>query len=71
MAAASLVAQRLSPRYVARVVQADTRADVLTLSFPRPLTGGLDLQIFKRLTEAQDWLRGCQVANRPDQAKFA
>ena len=64
-------AWRLGLRYVARVVQADTRADVLTLSFPRPLTGGLDWQIFERLAEAEDWLRGYQVASRSDQAKFA
>ena len=56
---------------MAHVVQADTRADVLTLSFSRPLMGGLELRIFERLAEAEDWPRSCQVANRPDQAKFA
>ena len=56
-------ARRLGLRYVAHVVQADTRTDVLTLNFPKFRAGGdLELQIFERLAEAEDWLRACQQA---------
>ncbi|OUJ68624.1 hypothetical protein [Hymenobacter crusticola] len=47
-------------RYVAHVVQADTRTDILTLSFPAPLVGVLELQLFHHMVEAEEWLRTCQ-----------
>jgi hypothetical protein len=53
-------ALKLGLRYVAHVVQADTRTDILTLSFPNPLVGVLDLQLFDRVTDAEAWLRNCQ-----------
>ncbi|WP_324680504.1 hypothetical protein [Hymenobacter sp. GOD-10R] len=46
--------------YVAHVVQADTRTDILTLTFPAPLVGMLELQIFHQVAEAEEWLRSCQ-----------
>lgn len=53
-------AQRLGLRYVAHVVQADTRLDVLTRSFPRAVEGRVEPQIFHAVAEAEDWLRGCR-----------
>lgn len=58
-------AQRLGLRYVAHVVQADTRTDIISRSCPRPLPNGLDLQIFHRLAEAEEWLRHCQCQSPP------
>ncbi|OUJ68004.1 hypothetical protein [Hymenobacter crusticola] len=46
--------------YVAHVVQADTHTDILTLTFPEPLVGVLELQIFHQVAEAEEWLRSCQ-----------
>ncbi len=57
-------ALRLGLRYVAHVVQADTHADVLSLTFPKHLVGALELQIFEHVAEAEDWLRHCQQAAR-------
>lgn len=54
-------AQRLGLRYVAHVAQADTHTDILTLTFPAPVRGQVELQIFYHLPEAQDWLRNCQL----------
>jgi hypothetical protein len=53
-------AQRLGLRYVAHVVQADTHADILTLTLPPHSDGLLELQLFTGLPEAEDWLRSCQ-----------
>lgn len=53
-------AMRLGLRYIAHVVQADTRTDVLTLNCPAPLIEGLELQLFDDLSSAQEWLRACQ-----------
>ena len=50
----------LGLRYVAHVVQADTRTDILTLNFPEPLVGVVDLQIFEQVAHAEMWLRSCQ-----------
>jgi hypothetical protein len=47
-------------QYVAHVVQADTRTDILTLTFPAPLVGVLELQLFHQVAEAEEWLRSCQ-----------
>jgi hypothetical protein len=55
-------AQRMGLRYIAHVVQADTRADVLTLTFPEPVAGVVELQLFHTVVEAEDWLRQCQHA---------
>jgi hypothetical protein len=51
-------AQRIGLRYIAHVVQADTQVDVLTLTFPEPLVGAVELQLFH--TVAEHWLRHCQ-----------
>ena len=53
-------ALRLGLRHVAHVVQADTKADILTLTFPHLVTGTLELQIFQAVPEAEEWLRSCQ-----------
>ena len=53
-------ALRLGLRCVAHVVQADTGTDILTHNFPEPLVGSLELQIFQRVSEAEEWLRYCQ-----------
>jgi hypothetical protein len=53
-------ALQLGLRYVAHVVQADTKADVLTLTFPHSLAKKLELQIFQAVPEAEEWLRNCQ-----------
>lgn len=50
----------LGLRYVAHVVQDDTQADALTLAFPQPLVGRLDLQLFEDVASAEAWLRACQ-----------
>lgn len=53
-------AQRIGLRYIAHVVQANTKADVLTLSFPEPVVGTVEFQIFHTVAEAEEWLRSCQ-----------
>ncbi|MDF7815084.1 hypothetical protein [Hymenobacter sp. YC55] len=53
-------AQQLGLRYIAHVVQGDTRVDILTRTFLQPVIGALDLQLFHTVTEAEDWLRSCQ-----------
>ncbi|UOQ69538.1 hypothetical protein [Hymenobacter volaticus] len=45
---------------MAHVVQADTRADILTLTFPQGVVGQLELQLFEQVSEAEEWLRSCQ-----------
>lgn len=53
-------ARQLGLRYVAHVVQADARADILTLTCPVPTTNALELQLFDDVASARDWLRRCQ-----------
>lgn len=57
-------ALELGLRFVAHVVQADMRTDILTLTFPEPLVGRLELQLFTQVAEAEEWLRECQRRNR-------
>lgn len=52
-------AERLGLRYVAHVVQADQRYDIITLL--KPIRLPFDLQIFDELSDAQRWLRECRV----------
>ncbi|MBO2008961.1 hypothetical protein [Hymenobacter negativus] len=47
-------------RYVAHVVQADSLSDTITVNFQGPVAGGLELQIFQQVPEAEAWLRICQ-----------
>lgn len=47
-------------RYVAHVVQADALSDILTVRFNYGAAGGLELQIFQQVPEAEAWLRTCQ-----------
>ena len=53
-------ALQLGLRYVAHVVQADSGADILTLSFPQAVVGQIELQLFGQVREAEEWLRSCQ-----------
>lgn len=53
-------ALHLGLRYVAHVVQADTNADILTLTFPAPVAEVIELQLFHCVAEAEEWLRECQ-----------
>lgn len=53
-------ARHLGLRYVAHVVQADTHADILTVAFPGPVVGWLELQMFQALPAAEAWLHDCQ-----------
>ena len=48
-------------RYVAHVVQADALSDTITTHFQGPQVGGLELQIFQQVAEAEAWLRHCQL----------
>ncbi len=60
-------AQRLGLRYVAHVVQADTRLDILTLRTApqrQRLLDALELQFFYDVAAAEEWLRGCQQPSR-------
>lgn len=54
-------AVQLGLRYVAHVVQADTRVDILTLTFPQPVVDQIELQLFDHVSEAEEWLRHCQT----------
>ncbi|HET9503147.1 MAG TPA: hypothetical protein VFO93_06380 [Hymenobacter sp.] len=52
-------------RYVAHVVQADTRHDTLTTA---PANAGIclfELQFFDDVAEAEEWLRACQAKATP------
>ena len=53
-------AAQLGLRYVAHVVQQDTHADILTLTFPQHVMGRIELQLFHQVAEAEEWLRSCQ-----------
>lgn len=53
-------AVRLGLRYVAHVIQADRRFDVLTERLPGSLP--FELQIFQDVAQAQHWLRRCRAA---------
>jgi len=53
-------ALHLGLRYVAHVVQTDTHADILTLTFPAPIADVIELQLFYCVAEAEEWLRTCQ-----------
>lgn len=52
-------ALELGLRYVAHVVQADTRTDILTLHFPSHLVGQVELQLFEQVSQVEAWLRSC------------
>lgn len=58
-------ARRLGLRYVAHVVQADTHIDILTLAIPPCVRGQVEVQLFHRVAEAEEWLRGCQHRAEP------
>jgi hypothetical protein len=54
-------ATRLGLRYVAHIVQADRPNDTISDQFLLDLP--FELQIFHDLTDAQQWLRQCRIAN--------
>lgn len=57
-------AQQVGLRFVAHVVQADTGTDILTRTFSHTQLGQIELQVFDRLPEAQEWLRTCRRASQ-------
>jgi hypothetical protein len=54
-------AARMGLRYVAHVVQADTKHDTVTSAPLNPATCLFELQLFDNLVEAEEWLRSCQA----------
>lgn len=57
-------AARMGLRYVAHVVQADTRHDTITDSPRNPANCVFDLQFFDSVAEAEEWLRSCQASTQ-------
>lgn len=53
-------AARMGLRYVAHVVQADCLSDSITVGFRGQRVGGVELQIFQQVSEAEAWLLSCQ-----------
>jgi hypothetical protein len=54
-------AARMGLRYVAHVVQADTKHDTITTAPRNPAACLFDLQFFDNVPEAEEWLRTCQT----------
>ncbi|MGI4739967.1 MAG: hypothetical protein ACRYG7_32760 [Janthinobacterium lividum] len=54
-------AARMGLRYVAHVVQADTRHDTVTSGSRNLPSCLLNLQFFDHVAEAEEWLRSCQT----------
>ncbi|SNR80088.1 hypothetical protein [Hymenobacter mucosus] len=54
-------ALQLGLRHIAHVVQKDTGTDILSVTFPQPVDGDLELQLFHDVAEAEEWLRSCQA----------
>jgi hypothetical protein len=59
-------AARMGLRYVAHVVQADTKHDTVTSAPLNPATCLFELQLFDNLAEAEEWLRSCQARATTD-----
>jgi hypothetical protein len=57
-------AARMGLRYVAHVVQADTRHDTITEAPLNPATCLFDLQLFDNVLMAEEWLHTCQTKAR-------
>jgi hypothetical protein len=55
-------AARMGLRYVAHVVQADTKHDTITATPRNPAACLFDLQLFDNVPEAEEWLRTCQAS---------
>jgi hypothetical protein len=58
-------AARMGLRYVAHVVQADTRHDTITDAPRNPASCLFNLQFFDHAAEAEEWLRSCQASAPP------
>jgi hypothetical protein len=54
-------AARMGLRYVAHVVQADTKHDTITTEPLNPAACLFNLQFFDNVAEASEWLRTCQA----------
>ncbi len=54
-------ALRLGLHYIAHVVQADAPSDTITTHFQGLRANGLEMQIFRRVAEAEAWLLHCQL----------
>ena len=57
-------AARMGLRYVAHVVQADSKHDTVTDSPRNPAACLFDLQLFDNVVEAEEWLRSCQAQRK-------
>jgi hypothetical protein len=53
-------ATQLGLRYVAHVMPQATHHDILTLTYPTPVVGIVELQLFDDVASAESWLRSCQ-----------
>jgi hypothetical protein len=54
-------AARMGLRYVAHVVQADTRHDTITDTYRNQTSCLFELQFFDNVADAEEWLRACQA----------
>jgi hypothetical protein len=54
-------AARMGLRYVAHVVQTDTKHDMITAAPLNPAACLFELQIFEKVAVAEEWLRSCQA----------
>ncbi|RYY11845.1 MAG: hypothetical protein EOO36_18380, partial [Cytophagaceae bacterium] len=54
-------AARMGLRYVAHVVQEDTKHDTIASMPHNPAACLFDLQIFDQLADAEEWLRACRA----------
>ncbi|HEX8349251.1 MAG TPA: hypothetical protein VF598_04755 [Hymenobacter sp.] len=55
-------AERLGLRYVAHVMQPDANADITTVAVRNPESISFELQIFRQIEDAEEWLKTCQVS---------
>ncbi|WP_324677731.1 hypothetical protein [Hymenobacter sp. GOD-10R] len=53
-------ATNLGLRYVAHVMPPDANADITTVAMRHPDRIPFELQIFRQVAEAQEWLKSCQ-----------
>lgn len=54
-------ATQMGLRYVAHVVQTDSKHDTITRTARYPATCAFELQFFDQVAEAEEWLRTCQA----------
>ncbi|RZK59792.1 MAG: hypothetical protein EOO59_07415 [Hymenobacter sp.] len=57
-------ATQMGLRYVAHVVQADSKHDTITSAPRHPAACLFELQFFDEVAEAEEWLRTCQAKSQ-------